>query len=282
MQLINQTVRRDWHLYLIGDAHKGSIYHHDDGFREAVSIIAEDRTSKAVFMGDGVDAKMSDNRHFRLDAVNPKCPTPLEQAKDLARTLKPIQRNLVTYLVGKHESDLHRFGDVVEEVCERLRIVQGTYSSIISFLGYNKKLQFKIYVEHGCKVMNSNAADPHDREKAKQKALKSQLRAQQFGDVAIMAKGHAHQLLIVEPTHELYLTTNGGEIKQNYVHNAYTQDYIHPDLRWYACTGCFYKKYGELGTSSYVETAGYSPTETGMIKFTIENGIPVAAEKVIL
>lgn len=71
-----------------------------------------------------------------------------------------------------------------------------------------------------------------------------------------------------------------GEMNKDYHYDS-TDRYIHPEDRFYACTGSFEKLYGE-GISAYAEFAGCNPRELGYIKLNIVDGKPFNLEAVTI
>ena len=101
------------------------------------------------------------------------------------------------------------------------------------------------------------------------------------GKVSIIGNcGHAHWLTVVKPDNTLYLTDGEDGVKQHRL-DKFPKGigYIHPDSRWYCCSGSFYKLYVD-GMSGYNEQ--YSPSDLGFLNVIIEGGQIVDVEKIIV
>ncbi len=77
-----------------------------------------------------------------------------------------------------------------------------------------------------------------------------------------MASGCTHKLLVVPPVKTLYLTDDGESLHQHYLKPGLTDEFIHPDMRWYVNTGTFRKSLG-IGFTDYAELKGYDPIPIG-------------------
>jgi hypothetical protein len=58
--------------------------------------------------------------------------------------------------------------------------------------------------------------------------------------------------------------------------------FIHQDHRWYCSTGGFYRLYGELGQTSYLELFDADPIELGYIVVHANDGQVEHCEAVII
>lgn len=90
--------------------------------------------------------------------------------------------------------------------------------------------------------------------------------------------GHYHKLIVARPMSDLYLTDDGKDIHQSYTAPS-PEGYVHPDLRYYGCSGAFFKQY-EVGYNSYAEIAGYKPSEMGYLVLKVRDGSLASVEKV--
>jgi hypothetical protein len=163
-------------------------------------------------------------------------------------------------LLGNHEVKLQKFGNLALLMADEIGVPYGTYSSVLS-ISDSHGVMYRIYLAHGWGSINSSLNQPDERHHSDKRSLKRKL----FPKVAhcgVMAMGHTHKLLVKPPSHELYLSGE-DHLKQHYTKHNYTQDYIHPDLRWYVNTGSFYKLYGEGAGSGYAERAGFNPNILG-------------------
>jgi len=284
MKLFTKEVPRSFRLYCLGDTHIGSEMSTHSGITKAVAMIKADPQAYAVFMGDGVEGISINDKRFDLDTLDKDNPVPKMQVDKLASLLEPIKEQLVVYLFGNHDLPLlSEWGDIAEEVCERVGRpeIYGTASCKVTFKTSRGKILFKGYFTHGRRAVTSAARDPLQRETQYKVRLKN-LMGPLAGDCALMVRGHNHRLVIGEPSSELYLKDDGRRLRASYTTTDYSSEFIHPDLRWYGCAGSFYRTFGVLGKTSYAERAEYPPTETGMIRFDIENGQIINGEKIII
>jgi len=276
MQLFQVEVPANYEIILWGDNQEGNIAQHRDGVKKCIEYILEKKNRFCVHMGDALEAFwIEDKRYMRDTVLHP----PLEQMKIFRKTIAPLtkEKRMWAQLLGNHELVfVNKAGNITEFICQEEQKerhsrfpLYGTYSAKIDL--YDKKgLQFKMYVTHGRKSINSVSPDPGRRRAYVEHILQRHLEFV-FGDCLVMAKGHTHKLLVKKPFPSLYLTTGSGKIHQNYTKagSGTTKDFfIPPENRWYANTGSFLKTY-ELGVSTYSEMAEYAPTELGYIKIIV-------------
>ena len=129
---------------------------------------------------------------------------------------------------------------------------------------------YKIYATHGFKNITSAAYDPKRRRVNMQLILKRHLKFK-AGDCAVMVKGHTHKLMVCKPESELFLVDDGSRIKQKYTRWGQSEEYIHPDARWYGNTGSFLKLHGK-DISGYAEIMEYDPVELGFLVLVVRKG----------
>jgi len=177
-------------------------------------------------------------------------------------------------------NSLWRFGNLTKEVCDNLDVPYGTYTAKVTIQGRNNRLMYKLFVTHGSKTIRSYADDPKRRYANEKLTLKRQLKFK-AGDCAVMVKGHAHKLLVCEPETELYLTDDGKAIQQGYTSWGQREPYIHPDARWYGCSGSFLRLYLP-GMSGYAEIGEYDPMELGFLVLRVRDRQIQALEPVRL
>lgn len=259
MQLISADLPSDFELIFFGDTHDGTILQHRDGIQVLIDYVLAKRNRYAVHMGDWLEAIMRDDKRYDDCTIQDK---PLMQCSSTVKDFTPIKKRLLCGLSGNHEFKLHRFGNLADHICRELGIPYGTYAAKIA-MNDSHGLMFKAYINHGFGRLNSNAKDPEQQIANMKANLKLKLK-NKAADCAIMAMGHTHKLLVVEPTRSLYLTDDGIKLKQHYKGTATNGQYIDPDERWYVNTGSFLKN-SELGEISYPEVAGYDPVELGFI-----------------
>ena len=73
MRLLQTVLPDNFNLYLFGDAHRGTIAHHEDGFKEMVQTILDDPIGYAIDHGDMIEAITVDDKRYDPDT----CKTPV-------------------------------------------------------------------------------------------------------------------------------------------------------------------------------------------------------------
>lgn len=269
MEILAYDKPSSWELILAGDSHEGTRLQSRDGIEKLKEYVMDEKNRYMVFMGDEIEAITVDDPRFNFDTSAPSLP--LQQAKNVVEDFKPIRKRILGWLDGNHPLKLSRYGMLTRDiVCQELDVPHGTWSAKFVF---NDKhgVQFKTFATHGMRgSLTSQAKDFIQREANLKASLKVKLQ-RKAGDCALMACGHYHQLLVVEPSGELYLRDDGTKVRQAYLEPGTGDGYIPPDQRWYACTGSFYRLYGEMGVSGYSEIGGYDPVELGFVVATIED-----------
>ncbi len=285
MKLLTPVKLQNNHnLFLFGDKHDGSVLSTDRGWNKMVDLMCSEydgvpaSANYGVEMGDMIEAIMADDPRFSPDKLNE--PLPLEQMKMAIRRREPIKKKLLVILLGNHERKLWRFGNLTEEIAGKLDVPYGTYTSKITINDSKDNLMYKVYATHGFKGINSTADDPIRREANKRLALKRHLKFK-ASDCAVMVKGHAHKLLVSKPESDLYLYDDGKKIKQGYTGGKQTDEFIHPDSRWYGCTGSFVTLFGK-DISGYAEVFEMDPTELGFLILKVRNRNIVSLDKYVL
>lgn len=213
-----------------------------------------------VHMGDELEAITTADPRFQYDVT--KEAIPLQQAEYVKKMYRSVAPQGVAWLNGNHNQKLHRFGNLTKAICEDLGIPYGTWSCKV-LLTHKGEQICKMFLTHGFRGRLSSRAKDYEQRVANLKAgLKRRLKGK-FSDCLIMAMGHTHKLMVVEPAKELILYDNGTDIQQDYlrVGNGKSK-YISPDRRWYVNSGSFLKQY-QLGTDGYAERAGYDPIKLG-------------------
>ena len=274
MNLITKELPLTHNLYLFGDSHEGSILKDKKGYAETIETIMEDPVGYAVHMGDLAEAITIDDKRYSAESVDTRADVPLLQYKNAMKELKPLAdaNKLLAILAGNHDLTLAKYGNFVRDmVCSFLKVNYGTFTCKLSITNDNAR-QYKLFLTHGFGSISSRADDEIRAKATKLLSLKKKL-YRKAGDCEISAMGHAHQLLTVKPSELLYLTDDGNKIHQNYTSAFYggIEGYIPNEMKWYACTGSFYRLYEE-GISGYAERFGLDPNELGYIKVIVEDG----------
>lgn len=278
----------EFKLVLFGDNQAGNKAMATDKFLECTDFIMSNKKTYGVHMGDLLDAFWIDD--YRYDPTTTTM-TPIDAKKMMIGYLKPLAKSkkLLKIIKGNHERALEKkAGDIIEDVCSELRKesgcqypITGLYNNKLQFYDSNNRLISKTYLTHGRKTIQSTSPDPHRRKAYMQFRLK-RLLENQAGDCILMARGHSHIVLVTPPMPTLWLDTDKtGEIKQHYTKpgTGKSAGYIHPDHRWYGCTGSFLKSQ-LINAETYSEVAEYEPVELGYLIATFANRTCVDLEEV--
>ena len=155
-------------------------------------------------------------------------------------------------------------------ICQRANLPFGDYSAKIEVRSGSKPI-YKLYATHGRISVNSSADDPVRRLSNNRLSIKRKLQ-HLAGDCAVMACGHSHKLLTLEPEAELYMTDNGKHVSAAYTVGVQSGKYIDPNLRWYCNTGSFMKS-AVVGACTYSEASMYAPVQMGYAEIVCEGGV---------
>ena len=282
MRLITKQLPNSHNFFLFGDLHDGSVLSCSKGWSQLLDMMNSEydgcSNNYGIDMGDMMEAIMVDDPRFSEEKLTE--PLPLAQMKRAIELRRPIQDKLITILLGNHERHLWRFGSLTKEVCDNLDVPYGTYTAKVTIRGRNNRLMYKLFVTHGSRTIRSTADDPIRRYANEKLILKRHLKFK-AGDCAVMVKAHAHKLLVCEPEAELYLVDDGKKIYQEYTKWGQREPYIHPDLRWYGCSGSFLRLYLP-GFSGYAEIGEYDPVDLGFLVLRVRDTLIQALEPVRL
>jgi hypothetical protein len=200
------------------------------------------------------------------------------QLDQAVKNREPIKEHIMLILDGNHPQRLHAYGDLTMELCKRLGVNYGTYTSHITYRRPNRYSEtrgtldtfcFNHFTGHGWKSINS-MVEPPERALLNMKiSLKNHLKAQ-AGDCLLMSMGHTHKLLVKRPLSQLYMEGQEDILVQKYTSAKKQCGFIHPDYRWFVNTGSFVKLYSEH--SGYAERAGYPPNELGFAIVEVRGG----------
>lgn len=276
----------DHNLFLFGDVHEGTILFHERGFNTFLDMINSGykgcSNNYAVHHGDGIEGITIDDKRYHPDS-QPKddpIPNPLRQVRIHINRLKPIKDKLLCMLESNHPEKLWRHLRVTQCMCEELDIPYGTWTAKLTITDRKNRLMYKSYHTHGKRAIKSDAGNAQRREDNMKETLMRHLE-DQAGDTVLMCKAHVHKLLIREPFPRLYITDDGKESHQAYTTADHTADWIHPDHRWYVCTGSFLKLFGD-GISGYAEKAEYKPNELGFAIARIRDRKIIGIDKIVV
>jgi len=279
MRLIRKTVPENCEIALFGDIHLGSVACYEKGVQQVANWVRGSQNRFWAGMGDTIEAITTDDKRYQ--ATGKKDIVPMRQAMAAVKMLSPIADRGLAFLSGNHEFALHRVGDFGEAIAEELAVPYGGRACKVA-LHSKRGLMFKMYLCHPSRVTLPSGAKDHEQRIANRKASLKRLLANKAADCLLMAMGHVHQLLVVEPARKLSLYDDGAELKQAYtgLGDGRAQR-IDPDARYYCATGSFYRSQ-VLGEDVYSETFGYDPVELGYIVVTIRDGVPAGVREVVV
>ena len=298
---------RDCNLFLVSDDHEGSANRHQNGWDMMCDMVLskwgglKPKFNKVIDHGDFMEAILVNDKRYQFnnmtiyeDVLNGnvrfnesniktkrlvKKENAIAQLEQAVKNREPIADHILLILDGNHPQRLHAYGDMTSELCKRLGVNYGTYTSHITYRAKNGKFLFNHFAGHGWKSVGSYV-DPPERAKVNmQIQLKNALR-QQAGDCLLMSMGHTHKLLVKPPISQLYIEADEDELVQKYTSAKKRDGFIHPDYRWFVNTGSFLKLYGP--ESGYAERAGYPPNELGFAVVEIRGGEIQAIKRVVV
>jgi hypothetical protein len=278
MELITKKVKSNsFNYFLFGDAHKGSVFHHEKGWMQLIDHM------RSKIDGMPVDRNIGADHGDTVDAIDPKDnrytlgdqrSLILQQIEDAKKDRIAIKDQLVFILKGNHEMKHWHMGDIVKDsICVPLGIPYGGFSCKVTFESRGNYL-FKHFASHGKRGISSIADDPERRRTNKLLSLKRILRDKPTGDTILCSRGHTHWCDRLKPHADVYFADDGTEVISNNIKSDHTAEYIPPDLRWYVSTGSFYKTYlPNSGLTSYAEAADYNPLPNGYQLCKVRNGV---------
>lgn len=280
MRIIRVKIKPDCKIYLHGDTHEGNSASATGELDRFLNKVAREKNSYLVHMGDEIEATMIDHKYY--DPLTTDEALPLFQMKNVVKRYKKVAKKTLVWMYGNHPRRLAKFGNLTQELCERLGVNFGTYScKLILENAKTGALIGKMFLHHGFGSIKSNAKDFEQSNANKKANLKKKL-VGKAADCIVMAIGHTHQLLCVDPAKKLIMLDDGEKLKQEYLQIANSSDsYIEPDRRIYLNTGSFVKTYIE-GVDTYSDIAGYDPAEIGYCTVHIKDGKVVNADAVTL
>jgi len=285
MNLLKQSIPGDANVFMAGDRHIGNPASYRKGFykmRDMIMATYDGLASQCNFyidMGDIIEAITLDDN--RLDKEHLENYSPIVQIQMAVEDYKPMADKIICMLDGNHPAKLWRVvPDLTKHACQQIGCPYGDYSAKVSFHDMHGNLAFKLYATHGRRSINSNLPDPAQAWASKQRSLKNALR-ELAGDCAVMAMGHTHQLVHIEPFKRLSITDDGVGINQEYIEQVPNASWIHPDLRFYINTGSFFRTQ-MVGTSTYAEKAQYTPLELGFYVLKVRDYKPVGLDRITL
>lgn len=266
MRVIDVDLPKKHDIVLGGDDHLGAITCAEECVKDRYDWVRRSDRRFQVHMGD-----LAENITPRDKRFNPEVHfmTVSEQYKRVRELLEPVADSTLAVLAGNHDlKNQGRDGDLVRDhVCDPLGITYGTVECKLN-VHVRGDLAYKVYLNHG--FSSANSTTKHSALKRRQyynKRLYDVLVNTQVNDCEVMAMGHWHQLLGFRPEPLVRLYDDGEMVQDSWsrIPTVSTEDgerYVHPDNRWYACTGSALKS-REQGVTTYPATRGYPPTALG-------------------
>lgn len=278
---------RDFNLFLFGDAHVGAKAFYAKGWGRLIDMMhsslygLKPGRNYGVDHGDIIEAVTIDDPRFDLQTT--KQASMIHQSDYYRELVKPIAKKVLVLLEGNHTKKLWKYGNICQDICDRMKIEYGTYVCKINYVDNKNRLMFKHYACHGFGSIGSRLPDEKRRVTNMLLALKNKLRLM-CGDAVLMSMGHTHQSLINKPDNCLFLCDDQRQITKGYTADLKTCQnaaFIHPDNRYYVNTGTFRKTALEGGTD-YGEMAGYPPIELGFSIALIRDGALTDIKKIVV
>ncbi len=261
---------------LAGDFHKGAANCHHDLVDELIQDM-----KNGLFLintGDNLEAITPNDKRYAHASVDIQrgLMTPQAQANHLVDIFKPVRKQIISWGEGNHEAKLWNIASFGQEIAADLGCAYGGYNYIVQFYYKNRRM-FNFFISHGHGRLPKGAKDPIQRKANRKAHLKRKLEATGFADCIVMAMGHTHQLLIVEPTIDeaTNLATTQTKIKREKRHITNQRaKYIPPERRWYVNTGSFLKLYMPPGSKafSYAEIMMLDPADLGWAVVDVQKG----------
>ena len=271
----NMNIGENFTLMLAGDEHIGNAGVDIDKMDKFVHSVKSKKKAFVVNMGDNLESISVKDPRYSILVHGCRASMIQEQRDAFIEQFNSIGDRFLTMMDGNHEmkfkNDFKPNSDIAKAF--NTQYIDGTMCKLL-FPG------FRMLAWHGDGSIGGKAGDRLQRKTSEKVALKRKLR-DLAADCEIKAMGHAHKLVLSEPSKEdLILMTDPNKMdlvahysqpgRINVGDGLYR---IPEDDVYYVCTGSFLKGYVE-GISTYVEEKGYSPTELGWVEIDVKNGKP--------
>ncbi len=122
-----------FHIYPIGDIHKGSIHCEEHAIENKIQEIRQTPNSYVIGMGDYADCIRKDDKRFDIvghpDWVK-KDNIIESQRQEVVKLFRPVQKQILCLLTGNHEETIHlRDQDnIAKNICSDLGVKYAGYS----------------------------------------------------------------------------------------------------------------------------------------------------------
>ena len=289
MKVIQYQIKRNSNIFLGGDRHVGNAARSQDAvdhFKNALNSKYDGCANNYyVDHGDNLEAISSDDRRFEFSTHKT---LPFDELDFAIEEYRNIAFKTICILYGNHEYKWNRFGDLTAKLVKYTNekygsnIEYGTNSCVIVYRDENNKFLFRHFAWHPMSGrLNYAAKDPDQKLGNILAGLKQRFR-DRWGNALLMSCGHYHQLIVNKPKEQLLHMEQGGKISKEYATARKVDGYIHPDFRWYVCTGSFLTFYVD-GLSTYVERSGsIQPADTGYAIAKVRDGRLVDIDRIKL
>lgn len=274
MRILTAVLPEDCDIALLSDDHNGLISRCDQAVAGVLDWVGKKKNRRFAHLGDAFEARCIHHKFFDLD--NTKIPIPQQQIKQEAYEFRHVAPKCIAWLMGNHEWGQSTVMDMTMSVLETLGIpdVYGGLACKVHLVTEKGEPIGKLYLQHKTRGRFVSNAKDHEQRSANIKASVKMSLLNKACDCHVMACGHAHQVVVVPPSHILGVNDTGGNLGQVYLDDilpAADAQYIDPNQRWYACTGSFLQT-SVLGIETYAERAGYDPVEIGWVVLEIRDG----------
>lgn len=276
MRIIKARIPKDCDIAFLGDDHKGLVSRCDQAVESAIAWIAAKKNRRFCHLGDATESRTIDHKFFDLD--NTELSIPMLQVKAEAAQFKPIAPKCLAWLMGNHEWSVSKTLDMTAEILTKMKIPDRHGGLACKLLLSDEKTGetiCKVYLQHKTRGRFVSQAKDHEQRVANIRASVKISLMHKACDCHLMVCGHAHQVVVVPPSHILGVKDDGEGLGQVYLDDLIPPSeavYIDPNQRWYACSGSFLQT-SVVGIDTYAERAGYDPVELGYVIAEIRDGV---------
>lgn len=284
MKIIKKCLPKTYELVLESDCHLGNPCVDEDNIKYLVDYVGSRKNCFMTNIGDNIEAISPTDKRFSFSDTKYK--SAHEQADAFIKLHLPIKNNIIAIGDGNHEKKLWNTFQVGRYISEELGVPFGDYAyKLMVYSEPDMNVQHKMYFNHGSRNFNSRNPNPIVAEANMKNSLKNICNTYGHGDCNLIAVGHVHKSLIVEPTHnhrfnDFVYTDEQGNTKFKQKPVTDVSDYVQDDDRWYISNPSLMSLFAPPGVNytSYAEMFGYSPSRIGFTSVFIEDGKIVDAK----
>ncbi len=272
----------NFNLFLIGDDQYGSSFHFETGVDRMLNLFHSNykgcKSNYAWHHGDSIEGiTTSDSRFTRQQNQADELD---DQIAHQIKKYSVMGKRLLGQNNGNHEQKNHRVTNCTQRICDGLNIINGTISTIITYVDRKDRIIFKHHAAHGYKSINSSLDDERERRFAMERSLR-RLLMRKHEDCLLNTMGHTHKLLTVCPVNRLMLMSSGKELQAYHTKQLRHGKLLLNDQRWYGNTGSFMRQFVE-GIEGYGEQAGYDPIDMGFLICCVRNKKIISLDEIIV